>query len=45
MMHEHLRRMARYNSWANRRLYDACATLAPVAYMAERRAFFGSRYA
>jgi uncharacterized damage-inducible protein DinB len=42
MMLEHLRRMARYNRWANRRLYAACAALAPAAYLAARPAFFGS---
>jgi hypothetical protein len=33
---------SRYNRWANTRLYDACAGLAPDAYMAERPSFFGS---
>jgi len=41
-MREHLRRMARYNAWANRRLYAACAQLAEDAYHEPRRAFFGS---
>ena len=42
MMLEHLRRMARYNAWANRRLYEACAQLPEVEYRRPRPAFFGS---
>ncbi len=42
MMQEHLRRMARYNAWANRRLYAACAQLAEAEYHQPRPAFFGS---
>jgi uncharacterized damage-inducible protein DinB len=42
MMLEHLRRMARYNAWANRQLYDACGQLAETEYRKPRRAFFGS---
>jgi uncharacterized damage-inducible protein DinB len=42
MMLEHLRRMARYNAWANRQLYDACGQLAEAEYRKPRRAFFGS---
>jgi uncharacterized damage-inducible protein DinB len=42
MMGEHLRRMARYNAWANRRLYAACAELADEEYYQPRPAFFGS---
>src|SRR5260370_8561010 len=34
--------LARYNAWANRRLYDACATLPEAEYMMSRPAFFGS---
>ena len=33
---------ARYNAWANRRLYDAAAALPDADYRAERGAFFGS---
>jgi uncharacterized damage-inducible protein DinB len=33
---------ARYNAWANRRLYDAAARLSDADYRAERGAFFGS---
>lgn len=42
---DHIRRMARYNRWANGRLYDACAQLAPADYFAERPSFFGSIHA
>jgi uncharacterized damage-inducible protein DinB len=42
MMHEHLRRMARYNAWANGRLYAACAQLSEGEYHKPRPAFFGS---
>jgi uncharacterized damage-inducible protein DinB len=42
MMDEHLRRMARYNAWANRRLYAACEQLSEDAYYQPRKAFFGS---
>jgi uncharacterized damage-inducible protein DinB len=42
MMRGHLRRMARYNAWANRRLYAACAQLAEDEYYKPRPAFFGS---
>ena len=34
--------MARYNAWANHRLFEACAALPEAAYLAERPAFFGS---
>ena len=33
---------ARYNRWANTRLYDACAALPDDAYRQDRKAFFGS---
>lgn len=42
---EHVRRMARYNAWANGRLYDACATLPAAEYYAARPSFFGSLHA
>ena len=42
MMRDHLCRMARYNRWANRRLYDACETLANDVYHQSRKMFFGS---
>lgn len=42
MMQEHLRRMARYNAWANRRLYAACEQLPEDEYQRPRAAFFGS---
>lgn len=36
---------ARYNAWANRRLYDACARLSEHDYMERRPSFFGSIHA
>lgn len=36
------RQFARYNSLANARLYDACATLTDAARKQDRQAFFGS---
>ena len=42
MILAHLRRMARYNRWANARLYDACALLVEEEYRKPRPAFFGS---
>jgi uncharacterized damage-inducible protein DinB len=39
----HFVTFARYNIWANARLYDACAVLPEAAYVAARpAAFFGS---
>jgi uncharacterized damage-inducible protein DinB len=38
-------RLARYNAWANRRLYDACAQLSVADYRAKRPSFFGSIHA
>jgi uncharacterized damage-inducible protein DinB len=37
--------LARYNAWANRRLYDAAAQLSEPEYMKPRAAFFGSIHA
>ncbi len=42
MMRDHLCRMAQYNRWANRRLYDACGHLANDHYHQPRKMFFGS---
>ena len=42
MMAEYFRMLARYNDWANRRLYARAAELADTDYHAERGAFFGS---
>jgi len=42
MMRDHLCRMARYNRWANERLYEACSQLGDDAYHQSRQAFFGS---
>ena len=38
----HFHSFARYNAWANRRLYEACATLPPAELVAPRAIFFGS---
>src|SRR5262245_39063896 len=38
-------RLARYNAWANHRLYDACAQLSVDDYRAKRASFFGSIHA
>ncbi|MGF1624254.1 MAG: DinB family protein [Alphaproteobacteria bacterium] len=38
----HFHSFARYNAWANRQLYEACACLAPEELYAPRAAFFGS---
>jgi len=35
-------RLARYNTWANRRLYEACGSLSREDYVAPRPSFFGS---
>ena len=37
--------LARYNAWANERLYAACAALPAAELKAKRRAFFGSVHA
>ncbi len=42
MMRDHLCRMARYNRWANARLYAAVEGLSSEAYHQARPAFFGS---
>ena len=41
-MQAHFAMLARYNAWANQRLYDAAATLPDADYRADRGAFFGS---
>lgn len=41
-MRTHFSMFARYNAWANRRVYEASATLSDADYRAERGAFFGS---
>ncbi len=38
----YFQRLADYNAWANRRLYDACGSLDAAAYLAPRPCFFGS---
>ena len=42
MMADYFRTLAAYTAWANRRLYDACATLPEAEYRKDRKAFFGS---
>ena len=42
MLQTLFQRFARYNAWANRRLYAACAELDPAEYHRQRPAFFGS---
>ena len=41
-MKTHFAMFARYNEWANRRLYDAVAILSDAEYREDRGAFFGS---
>ena len=41
-MNAHFVMLARYNAWANRRLYDAAAKLSDADYRADRGAFFKS---
>lgn len=38
----YFQRLARYNGWANRRLYAACAGLSRDDFVAARPSFFGS---
>jgi uncharacterized damage-inducible protein DinB len=42
MTPEHFQTFARYNVWANDRLYAACAQLPDADFRASRKAFFGS---
>ncbi len=39
---DYFRTLARYNQWANRRLYAAAASLPEAEYLKPRPAFFGS---
>lgn len=41
-MRDHFKSLARYNRWANRRLYAACAELPAEEYHRPRAAFFKS---
>lgn len=45
MKHEYFRTFARYNRWANQRLYEACSELPEAEYMKPRASFFGSLHA
>ena len=42
MTPDHFRTFARYNAWANDRLYAACALLTDAEFRTSRQAFFGS---
>ena len=42
MTPDYFRLFARYNHWANTRLYDACAQLSDADRRRDRKAFFGS---
>lgn len=42
---DYFRTFGRYNQWANRRLYAACATLPEGEYLKRRPSFFGSIHA
>jgi uncharacterized damage-inducible protein DinB len=44
-MQQHFAMFARYNTWANGRIYAAAAALPDVGYRADRGAFFGSLHA
>jgi uncharacterized damage-inducible protein DinB len=44
VLKDHFFMLARYNAWANRRLYDAAAVLGDLAYHADNRAFFLSMH-
>ncbi len=43
-MKAHFETFARYNAWANRRLYEAAAALSDAEYRADRGAFFRSMH-
>jgi uncharacterized damage-inducible protein DinB len=43
-MKSHYTAFAAYNAWANRRVYDAAATLSDAEYRADRGAFFKSMH-
>lgn len=45
MKPDHFRTMARYNQWANERLYAACAKLHENDLFLQRPSFFGSIHA
>jgi uncharacterized damage-inducible protein DinB len=42
MQIHHFATLARYNGWANRRLYETCDGLAEAEYLRDRAAAFGS---
>ena len=44
MLKAHFLSLAKYNAWANRRLYDAATTLSDADYRRDRGAFFKSMH-
>ena len=44
MLRAHFLSLAKYNAWANRRLYDAAAALSDADYRRDRGAFFKSMH-
>jgi uncharacterized damage-inducible protein DinB len=45
MSSNYFTKLALYNSWANRRLYEACEQLSVTEYLRQRESFFGSLHA
>src|SRR5262245_51671074 len=45
MKHDYFRMFARYNQWANQRIYEVSASLPEAEYMKSRPSFFGSLHA
>ncbi|MDQ0995617.1 putative damage-inducible protein DinB [Phyllobacterium ifriqiyense] len=43
-MKDHFTRLARYNQWANKQIYEAAALLDKEDYFADRRAYFKSMH-
>lgn len=43
-MKQHFLRLARYNQWANKQIYDAAGSLDKEDYFADRRAYFKSMH-
>ncbi|MEP7453780.1 DinB family protein [Phyllobacterium sp. SB3] len=43
-MKQHFLRLARYNQWANKQIYDAAGVLDREDYFADRRAYFKSMH-
>src|SRR5262252_1606911 len=45
MSSDYFETLARYNAWANRRLFQACEALSTAEYLRERASSFGSLHA